>query len=91
MWLSVASLLYFIIFGCLIYVLLSYSAKDAEVVQERNGLEAFQRNLERQVKELEEELDIQRRELTSGVQRIHIDQIHTRGPKMARCQFTQAA
>lgn len=36
-------------------------------MQERNNLEIFKRNLERQVKELEEELGLQQRQLTTGL------------------------
>ncbi|XP_064640433.1 coiled-coil domain-containing protein 57-like isoform X2 [Lineus longissimus] len=40
--------------------------KDAEVQKERDGLETIKRNLQRQIKEIEDELDTQRHELTSG-------------------------
>ncbi len=43
-----------------------YREKDAEVQKEREELESFKRNLERQLRESEEELDIQRREITCG-------------------------
>ncbi|KAJ8037533.1 Coiled-coil domain-containing protein 57 [Holothuria leucospilota] len=41
-------------------------AKDEEVEKERGDVESFRMNLQRQVRELEDELDIQRRELSSG-------------------------
>ena len=40
--------------------------KDAEINREREGLEQVKRNLERQVREVEEEMDIQRQELSLG-------------------------
>ena len=53
-------------FICML-VVCYFSLKNAEVNQDRQDLETFKRSLERQVKELEEELDTQRRELTAGV------------------------
>lgn len=40
--------------------------KDEEINQERKDVEVFRMNLQRQVRQLEEELDMQRRELSSG-------------------------
>ena len=42
------------------------SAKDAEICQEREALESAKQSLDRKVVELEQELDIQRREITAG-------------------------
>ena len=47
-------------------VCLSYSQKDAEVNKERENLESVKRKVEHQLKEMENELDIQRQELTTG-------------------------
>lgn len=44
------------------------SAKDEEIHQERKEIDSFKRNLQRQVRELEEELEIQRKELEVGFQ-----------------------
>lgn len=40
--------------------------KDEETEKEREDVEAFRVNLQRQVRQLEDELDVQRRELSSG-------------------------
>ncbi|XP_071815250.1 coiled-coil domain-containing protein 57-like isoform X2 [Apostichopus japonicus] len=40
--------------------------KDEETEKEREDVEAFRLNLQRQVRQLEDELDVQRRELSSG-------------------------
>ena len=41
--------------------------KDEEVARERGELETFKRGLERQLREAENEMDTQRRELTAGL------------------------
>jgi len=42
------------------------SVKDAEVCKEREALESAKRSLDCKVVELEQELDVQRREITAG-------------------------
>ena len=40
--------------------------KDAEIQREREDLEQIKRNLERQLREVEDEIDVQRQELSLG-------------------------
>jgi len=42
------------------------SAKDTEICKEREALESAKQSLDRRVVELEQELDIQRRDITAG-------------------------
>ena len=40
--------------------------KDAEIEEERKELNSFRRNLQKQISEVEEELELQKRELNAG-------------------------
>jgi len=52
-------------FGCRLSCAAN-SAKDAEVCKEREALESAKQSLDRRVVELEQELDVQRRQITAG-------------------------
>jgi Skp family chaperone for outer membrane proteins len=43
-----------------------FSTKDGEIQEERKEFESFKRKLQRQLTQLEEEMDAQKRELTLG-------------------------
>ena len=47
-------------------VCLVNSVKDEEVCKEREALESAKQSLDRRVVELEQDLDVQRREITAG-------------------------
>jgi len=51
---------------CIVCILAVNSAKDVEICKERESLESAKQSLDRRVVELEQELDIQRREITTG-------------------------
>jgi len=48
------------------YTLMSCSTKDGELAEERKEFESFRRKLQRQLTELTDEMDLQKREITTG-------------------------
>ena len=50
----------------MLFSLFVHSAKDGEIQEERKEFENFKRTLQRKLTEVEEEMDAQKRELTTG-------------------------